>query len=489
MSLLHLASCYLAGMAIATWAAPRHGIAYRLALALPFGLGAWAWFCVVLLLLVSVPYDNALYVPAFAVIAAAAYFVAVRSVKPAVVDHLFLAVAIAAAMLITTQVSIMFMSNDTFVMHYMADQIAVHSGLTAEIRRDMLLQFPLMQTLIALPALGGGPHIPPAPILNTPVLITMHCVAAFGFMAWRIVGSSFADRTAGIVFCIVLPLSLLLSRHMTMQVFYFNNHMIAGFGLLMLAVAARSPAEAGLRPGPIVLAAFALLVIARLEIIIFLALVPFVFGRAGGASPDVRRAWAGGAILTTVLFGYYVAGAAASPENIVPRGSWLIQIAVAWGVWFALLDLRLSKFAFNMAIPAFICACVALLVYGFWQNAPAMASGVDAAIRNIFLFRAQWDFTWTVLLALTVIACALMPAAALRNPWLVYTALYFLALVAMNALRLDHPYRYNWYDSGARMAVHVLPIAAIGVACLWRDLIVSRTQAGRLAFKGVASAP
>ena len=118
-----------------------------------------------------------------------------------------------------------------------------------------------------------------------------------------------------------------------------------------------------------------------------------------------------------------------------------------------------------------------------------MASGVDAALRNIFLFSAQWDFTWTVLLALTAIAGALMPAAALRNPWLVYAALFFLALVAMNALRLDHPYRYNWFDSGARMAVHVLPIAAIGVACLWRDLIVSRTQAGRLAFKDVAKAP
>ena len=489
MSLLHLASCYLAGMAIATWGAPRQGIAYRLALALPFGLGAWAWFCVVLLLLISVPYHNALYVPAFAVVAAAAYLAAVRAGKPAVVDHLFLAVAVGAAMLIATQVPIIFMSNDSFVMQYMADQIAVHSGLTAEIRRDMLLQFPILQTFIALPALAGGPHIPPAPILNTPLLITMHCVVAFGLIAWRIVGRSFADRTAGVVFCTLLPLSLLLSRHMTMQVFYVNNHIIAGFGLLMLAVAARSPAEAGLRPGVIVLAAYAILVIARVESIVFLALVPFVFGSAGGATPNMRWAWAGGAILTTLLFGYYAAGAAASPENIVPRGSWLVQIAIAWGVWFALLDLRLSKFAFNIAIPAFICGCVALFVYGFWQNAPAMASGVDAAIRNIFLFRAQWDFTWTVLLALTVIAGALMPAAALRNPWLVYAALFFLALVAMNALRLDHPYRYNWFDSGARMAVHVLPIAAIGVACLWRDLIVSRTQAGRLAFKDVAKAP
>jgi hypothetical protein len=488
MSLLHLASCYLAGMAIASWAAPRQGIAYRLALALPFGLGAWAWFCVVLVLLVSVPYHNALYVPAFAVIAAAAYLAASRAGQPPVVDHLFLAVAVGAAMLIATQVSIMFFSPDSFVMHYMADQIAVHSGLTAEIRRDMLLHFPLMQTFIALPALAGQPHIPPAPILNTPLLITMHFAVAFGLMAWRIVGRDFTDRTAGIVFCVVLPLSLLLSRHMTMQVFYFNNHIIAGFCFLMLAVAVRSPAEVGLRPGVIVLAAYATLLIARVEAIVFLALVPFVFGGAGGATPDMRRAWAGGAILTTLLFGYYVSAAVALPEHFVPPAGWLIQIAAAWGVWFALLGTRLSKFAFNLAIPAFICGCVALFVYGFWQNAPSMASGVDAAIRNIFLFRAQWDFTWTVLLALTVIAGALMPAAALRNPWLVYAALFFLALIALNALRLDYPYRYNWYDSGARMAVHVLPIAAIGVACLWRDLILSRAPAGRLAFKDVAKA-
>jgi hypothetical protein len=39
------------------------------------------------------------------------------------------------------------------------------------------------------------------------------------------------------------------------------------------------------------------------------------------------------------------------------------------------------------------------------------------------------------------------------------------------------------------MAVHVLPIAAIGVVCLWRDLIVSRTRAGRLAFRDVAKVP
>ena len=486
MRLLHLASCYLAGMAIATWGAPRQGIAYRLALALPFGLAAWAWFCVVLLLLMSVPYHNGLYVPAFAVIAAAAYLAAVRAGKPAVVDHLFLAVAVGAAMLIATQVSIVFLSYDSFVMQYAADQIAMHSGLTAEIRRDTLLQYPLLQTFIALPALAGRPHIPPAPILNTPLLITMHCVVAFGLMAWRIVGRDFADRTAGVVFCMVLPLSLLLSRHMTMQVFYFNNHIIAAFGFLMLAVAARSPAEVGLRPGVIVLAAYAILLIARLEALVFLALVPFVLGGAGGAMPDMRRAWAGGAILTTLLFGYYFTAAGASPENLVPRTSWLVQIAIAWGVWFALLDLRLSKFAFNLAIPAFICGCVALVVFGFWRNAPAMASGVDAALRNIFLFSAQWDFTWTVLLTLTAIAGALMPAAALRNPWLVYTALFFLGLIALNALRLDYPYRYNWYDSGARMAVHVLPIAAIGVACLWRDVIVSRTQAGRLAFKDVA---
>jgi hypothetical protein len=473
-------------MAIAGWGAPQQGIAYRLALALPFGLVAWAWFCIVFLLLMSVPYHNALYVPAFTVTAMAAYFVAVRAIKPAVVEHLLLAVAVGAAVLIATQVSIVFLSYDSFVMQYMADQIAMHSGLTAEIR-GMALHLSLLQAFIALPALAGQPHIPPAPILNTPLLVTIHCVVAFGFMAWRIVGRGFADRTAGVVFCVVLPLSLLLSRHMTMQVFYFNNHIIAAFGFLILAVAARSPAEVGLRPGVIVLTAYATLLIARMEAVVFLALVPFVFRGAGGAMPDMRRAWAGGAILTTLLLGYYFAGAAASPgSNMVPRTNWLVPIAIAWGVWFALLDLRVSKFAFNLAIPAYICGCVALFVFGFWRDAPAMASGVDAAIRNIFLFRAQWDFTWTVLLALTAIAGALMPAAVLRNPWLVYTGLFFLGLIALNALRLHFPYRYNWYDSGARMAVHVLPIAAIGVACLWRDLIVSRTQAGRLAFKDVA---
>jgi hypothetical protein len=489
MSLLHLASCYLAGMAIATWAAPRHGIAYRLALALPFGLGAWAWFCVVLVLLLSVPYENGLYVPAFAVIAAAAYLAAVRAGKPPVLDHLFLAVAVGVAMLIATQVSMVFLSPDSFVMQYMADQIAAHSGLTVEIRRDMLLHFPLLQTFIALPALAGEPHIPPAPILNTPLLITMHTAAAFGLIAWRIVGRDFADRTAGVVFCILLPLALLLSRHMVIQSFYFNNHVIAGFCLLLLAFAARSPAEAGLRPGVIVLAAYATLLTARLETVLFVALMPFVFGGAGGATPDMRRAWAGGAILTTLLFGYYFASAMALPEHFVPPAGWLIQIAVAWGVWFALLDLKLSRFAFNLAIPAFVCGCVALFAYGFWKNAPAMASGVDAVIRNIVLFSAQWDFTWTVLLALSAVAGAFVPATALRNPWLVYACLFFLAVIALNAERLGYPYRYGWFDSGARMAVHVLPIAAIGVVCLWRDLIVSRTQAGRLAFRDVAKVP
>jgi hypothetical protein len=491
MTLLHLASCYLAGMAIANWGAPRQGVAYRLALALPFGLGAWAWFCVVLVLLLSAPYHNRLYVLAFAVIAAAAYIAAVRVARPAALDHLFLAVAVGAAILIATQVSMAFFSPDSFVMHYMADQIAVHSAVTDEVRRHLLLQYPLMQTLIALPALAGQPHVPPAPILNTPLVITMHCMAALGLVAWRIVGRSFADRTAGVVFCVVLPLSLLLSRHMTLQVFYFNNHILAGFCFLMLAVAVRSPAETGLRPGVILLAAYATLLVARVETIVFLALVPFVFGGPGGATPDMRRAWAGGAILTTLLLGYYLAGAVVLPENLelVSPVSWLIQIAIAWGVWFALLELRLSQFAFKLAIPAFICGCAALFVFGFWRNAPAMASGIDAVFHNIIGFRGQWDFTWTVLLALTAVGGVLMRTAVLRNRWLVYTGLFFLALVAINAFRLDHPYRYNWWDSGARMAVHVLPIAAIGVACLWRELIVSRTRAGRLVFEDVAKSP
>ena len=359
--------------------------------------------------------------------------------------------------------------GDAGYMIMMGVDIGRYETFPEDVQRELFYAYPLLLPLLQASAywlIGSDHFISPAPMIAILLMAFLSVLFIKIGFHW-IIG-------------ILTALLLFSSAGMMIHAFYFNNHLLLAFVILVFAYVAEVYRLSRCPVSILVLAILLMgLPLIRLEGSLIAIILMVVFIRQSGFTVIERLILGvGSAVATTIFFGHLLTFEPGSWSlNILSPASVKIIILLSWLYVLYILAAALIPLVRKLdnSGPLLIVAlaCIAVLITCILAPARTAASILALAV-NLFGFGGLWGITWWLLvLGLIAVWQPTVARGALTEDPRFVAIVALLALMILFLLSRD-AYQIGFGDTLNRSMVHVLPIWAWLVMDRWRKACQER---------------